>query len=202
MSCNEAARASNIERMLFFIVLNGLWFTITLEVAATHVVDPSVMLPAGEISQVALVAMRLALKRDVAVGIAPHGEAYEPLNEIEYVEKHEQHLALLGSVDALMVHQLIAQIHARVHKQHTQQVDGSESPEWQYGRPHNFHCGKGTTFFPYPGCTSVKDPKDSLAAGGNAVKRVKKMRKTRFITAEYCTLAILKYLCAQTMMLT
>ena len=159
--------------MLFFIVLNGLWFTITLEVAATHVVDPSVMLPAGEISQVALVAMRLALKRDVAVGIAPHGEAYEPLNEIEYVEKHEQHLALLGSVDALMVQQFMAEVNARMHKHHSQQVDGREPLEWQISGADNLHGGKGTTFFPYPDSTSVKDPKDSLATGGNEVQNGK-----------------------------
>ena len=86
--------------------------------------NPGIMGTVGQIVQVALIAMGLALKRDVAVGIATHEEADNPLKEIGNVKEHEQHLALLRRVDALVIQQLMAQIDARVHKHHPQQVDG------------------------------------------------------------------------------
>lgn len=94
------------------------------KITAAHVVDPGIMGAVGQIVQVALVTMGLALKRDVAVSIATHAEADEPLKEIGNVKEHEQHLALLRRVDALVIQQLMAQINARMHKHHPQQVDG------------------------------------------------------------------------------
>ena len=91
---------------------------------ATHVMDPRVMGTAGQVGQVALVAVCLALERDVAVGIATHAQPDQPLHHIGQVKEHEQHLALLSSVDALVIDQFIAQVHPGVDKHHPQQVDG------------------------------------------------------------------------------
>ena len=85
-----------------------------------------------QIVKVTLIGVGLAFKRDVAVGIATHGQPQQPFQQIGHVEEHEQHLALLSSVDALVVQQLMVQIHAMVHKKHTQQIDGAEALEWQY----------------------------------------------------------------------
>ena len=83
-----------------------------------------------QIVQVALVGIGLALKRDIAVGIASHGQPNQPLKEVSHIEKHVEHLALLGRVYAFVVHHLVAQVNPRMHKQHSQQIDGSKSPEW------------------------------------------------------------------------
>ena len=85
-----------------------------------------------QIVEVTLVVIGLALKRDVAVGIAAHGDAHHPFHEIEEIEEHKEHLTLLGRVDALMVDQLVAQIDSMMHKEHPQQVDSREPMEWQY----------------------------------------------------------------------
>lgn len=82
-----------------------------------------------QIVKVALIGIGLTLKRDIAVGIATHGQSYQPFQEIGEVEEHKKHLALLSRVDALMIHQLIAQVHPRVHKKHSQQINCCESLE-------------------------------------------------------------------------
>ena len=70
----------------------------------------------AQVIEVTLVGIGLALKGNVAVGITPHGQPHQPLDEIGEIEKHEEHLALLRRVDALVVHHLVAQVHPRVHK--------------------------------------------------------------------------------------
>ena len=100
-----------------------------------------------QVVKVTLVVVSLSLKRDVAVGVAAHGQPHDPLAEIDDVEEDKQHLALLGRVNALMVHQLIAQVHTRVHKKHSQQIDCCESLERQYRSPDDFHRDKGTIIF-------------------------------------------------------
>ena len=121
----------------------------TLQVAA-----PSVVLTMFQIAQIALVSVSLPFKRDVAVSIAAHQQAHQPLHQIEEVEKDKQHLALLGRVDALVVHQFIAQIDPVMHKEHPQQIDGVVSLERQYGCADNLHRRKDTIFFqnPTPPC--------------------------------------------------
>jgi hypothetical protein len=111
---------------------------------ATHVVPPGIHGAMAQIIHVSLIGIGLALKRDVSIGIATHGQPDEPFNKIGKKEEHKQHLALLGRVNALMVHHLVAQVYPWVHKKHSQQIDGSESPEWQYRSPHYFHCCKYT----------------------------------------------------------
>lgn len=91
---------------------------------AAHVADPGVMGSVGQVGQIALVAVCLAFKRDVAVGIATHAQPDQPFHHIGQVKEHEQHLALLGSVDALVIDQFIAQVHPWVDKHDPQQVDG------------------------------------------------------------------------------
>jgi hypothetical protein len=45
-----------------------------------------------------------------------------------------------------VVHHLIAQVNAGMHKKHPQQIDSRESMKRQKGCPHNFHSGKVTQF--------------------------------------------------------
>ena len=97
-----------------------------------HIVSPSIQGAMFQIVKVALIGIGLTLKRDVAVGIASHGQPHQPFKEIGKVEEHKKHLALLCSVDAFMVHQFIAQIHSGVHKKHPQQINRCESFERQY----------------------------------------------------------------------
>lgn len=122
-----------------------MWF-----VATPHVTSPSEQPPRLQVVKIALVGIGLTLKRNVAIGISTHRQPHEPLEQIGDEEEHEQHLALLRRVDAFVIHHLIAQIHPRMHKQNTQQVDGRETLEWQYRRPHNFHSDKVTTIFRNP----------------------------------------------------
>ena len=111
-----------------------------------NVVAPGKERTGAQVVQVSLVGIGLALKRDVAVGVAAHGEPDGPFHQVGQVKAHEQQLALLCRMDALVVHHLVAQVHARVHKQHSQQVDGREAVKGQYGRADDFHVGKGTNF--------------------------------------------------------
>ena len=96
--------------------------------------SPSIVAPIAQIFKIALIGIGLTLKRDVAIGIASHGE-------------HKQHLALLCRVDALMVNQLIADVNPMVDKENPQQIDCREAMEGQYRSPHNFHRRKVTTLF-------------------------------------------------------
>ena len=91
---------------------------------AADVAAPGIQAPAAQVAGVLLVGIGLALKRDVAVGIATHGQTHHPLEEISQIEKHIQHLALLRRVYAFVVNQFIAQVHARVHKNNPQQING------------------------------------------------------------------------------
>ena len=90
---------------------------------------PDIMRPVFKIAQIALVGVCLAFKRDIAIGIAAHGQSHQPLDDISQIEEHKQHLALLRRVDALVVHQFITQVNTRMHEQHPQQVDCRESFE-------------------------------------------------------------------------
>ena len=112
-----------------------------------YVLTPSVVPTRVQVVEIALVGICLSLKRDVAVSVAPHGQSHQPLNDVSEVEKHEQHLALLSRVDALVVNQLVAQIHAMMHKQHPQQINRREAMKGQYRGAHNLHGCKGTIFF-------------------------------------------------------
>ena len=112
-----------------------------------YVAAPGKVPPRLQIVKIALVGIGLALKRDVAVGIPLHGQAHQPLEQIGDIEEHEQHLALLRRVDALVVNQFIAQVNAMVHKQHPQQVNCRETAEGQNRGAHNLHGRKGTIFF-------------------------------------------------------
>ena len=94
-----------------------------------HVVAPSIMAAMLQVIQIALVGIGFALKGDVAISIAPHGQSHQPLDAIGKIKEDKQHLALLGGVDAFMVHQLIVQVNARMHKKCSQQVDCCESLE-------------------------------------------------------------------------
>ena len=76
-----------------------------------------------QIVKVALIGIGLTLKRDVAVGIAAHGLPDQPLENVSDIEEHVEHLALLGGVDALVVHHLVAQIDPVVDKKYPQQID-------------------------------------------------------------------------------
>ena len=51
------------------------------------------------------------------------------------IKEDKQHLALLGGVDALMVHQFITQVNAGMHKKCSQQINRCESLERQYFCP-------------------------------------------------------------------
>ena len=82
-----------------------------------------------QVIQVTLVSISLAFKGYVAISIAPHGQSHQPLDAIDKIKEDKQHLALLSSVNALMVHQLIAQVNARVHKKCSQQINCRESLE-------------------------------------------------------------------------
>ena len=124
-----------------------LFDSIAIIIGSLEITAPGIVPPCLQIVKVALVGIGFALKRDVAVGIAPHGQPHQPLDQISQIKKHEQHLALLSGVDAFMVHQFVAQVHAMVHKKYPQQVDCREAIERQYGGAHDLHRHKGTTFF-------------------------------------------------------
>ena len=111
-----------------------------------HIFNPRVTASGAQIIRISLVGIGFSLKRDVAVGIAAHGQAHQPLQQISHIEEYKQHFTLLGSVNALVVQQFMIQIHAMVHKQHTQQIDGAEALERQYRCPYYLHRRKGTTF--------------------------------------------------------
>ena len=100
-----------------------------------------------QIIEIALVGIGLALKRDIAVGIATHGKPHQPLHEVGQIEEDEQHLALLCRVDALVVHQFVADVHPMMDKKNSQQINRREATEGQYRSPHNFHRCKGTIIF-------------------------------------------------------
>ena len=121
-------------------MMKGFWLL--------HVPAPRVVTAVLQVIRVALVGIGLALKRDIEVGVAAHRQPHQPLHDVGHIEKDKQQLALLSRVDTFVGHHLITQINARVHKQHTEQIDGRESSERQYRRPDNLHCRKGTTFFP------------------------------------------------------
>ena len=82
-----------------------------------------------QVIQVTLISISLAFKGDVAISVAPHGQSHQPLDAIGKIKEDKQHLALLSGVNALMVHQLIAQVNARVHKKCSQQINCRESLE-------------------------------------------------------------------------
>ena len=88
-----------------------------------------------QVIQVTLVSISLAFKGDVAISIAPHGQPHQPLDAIGKIKEDKQHLALLGGVDALMVHQFITQVNAGMHKKCSQQINRCESLERQYFCP-------------------------------------------------------------------
>ena len=88
-----------------------------------------------QVIQVALVGISLAFKGDVAISIAPHGQSHQPLDAIGKIKEDKQHLALLGGVNALMVHQFITQVNAGMHKKCSQQINRCESLERQYFCP-------------------------------------------------------------------
>ena len=118
-----------------------------LTAMAFDIMSPGIGPSLVQIVQIALVGVSLALKRYIAISIATHGQSHEPLHQIGHVEEYKKHLSLLCRVDAFMVHQLMAQIHPRVHKKQSQQVDGRESSKGQYGGADYFHACKGTIFF-------------------------------------------------------
>ena len=96
---------------------------------ALHIMAPGIVAAMAQIIDIALIGIGLPLKRDVTVGIPAHGQPDEPLHEISNIEEYKQHLALLGRVDAFMIHQLAAQVHPMVDKQYPQQVNRRESME-------------------------------------------------------------------------
>ena len=85
-----------------------------------------------QIMKIALVGISLPLKGDIAVSITAHRQPHQPLDEIGEIEEHIQHLTLLSSVDAFMVHHFVTQVHAMMHKQDPQQIDSRESLKRQY----------------------------------------------------------------------
>ena len=99
-----------------------------------------------QVIQVALVGISLAFKGNVTVSVAPHGQSHQPLDAIGQIKENNKHLALLGSVDALVVHQFIAQVNARMHKKHSQQINRGESLERQYFCPEYLQRYKGNAF--------------------------------------------------------
>ena len=124
---------------------------------ATQVVTPGKQLTRLQVSEIALIGVCLALKRDVAIGIAPHGKPHQPFDEIKDIEEHKKHLTLLCRVNALVVHHLVAEVHPWMHKKYPQQVNRRESMKWQYRSTHNLHRDKGTIIFgnrqfPVNGC--------------------------------------------------
>ena len=100
-----------------------------------------------QVIQVALVGISLAFKGNVAVSVAAHGQSHQPLDAIGQIKENNKHLALLGSVDALVVHQLIAQVNAGMHKKHSQQINRCESLERQYFCPEYLQRYKGNAFY-------------------------------------------------------
>lgn len=97
---------------------------------ASHVMPPGIQRTIAQVIQIALIGIGLPFKRDIAIGISTHGQAHQPFNEIGQEKEDKEHLALLGRVYAFVVHHLVAQVNPRMHKQHSQQIDGSKSPEW------------------------------------------------------------------------
>lgn len=100
-----------------------------------------------QVVQVTLVGIGLAFKGNVTVSVAAHGQSHQPLDAIGQIKENNKHLALLGSVDALVVHQLVAQVNARMHKKHSQQINCCESLEWQYFCPEYLQRYKGNAFY-------------------------------------------------------
>ena len=68
MSGNAATMARSIETTVFFII-NGLKMTCT----ALHITAPGIVGAMVQVVEITLVGIGLALKRDIAVGIAAHG---------------------------------------------------------------------------------------------------------------------------------
>ena len=93
------------------------------------VAQPGIGASRPQVIQIALVGIGLPFKRDVMVGVAAHEEPDDPLDEVGDIEEDEEHLTLLSRVDALMVHHLVAQVHAMVDKKHSQQIDCRETVE-------------------------------------------------------------------------
>ena len=90
---------------------------------ALHITAPGIVGAMVQVVEITLVGIGLALKRDIAVGIAAHGQPDQPLENVSDIEEHVEHLALLGGVDALVVHHLVAQIDPVVDKKYPQQID-------------------------------------------------------------------------------
>ena len=112
-----------------------------------------------QVIQVTLVGIGLPLKGDVAISIATHGQSHKPLDAIGKIKEDKQHLALLGGMDAFMVHQLIAQVNARMHKKCSQQINRCESLERQYFCPEYLQRYKGNAF-----CAFSQPPLGALQA--------------------------------------
>lgn len=71
----------------------------------------------------------LLLETDILVSHKPVlilEKQHQPLSHIPHIEKHEQHLTHLGSVNALMVDFLGMETHPVPHENHAKEVDGIE----------------------------------------------------------------------------
>ena len=93
-----------------------------------------------QIRGVTLMLIGLTLKRKVAIGIAlPQSKSNEPFQHISRIERHNGHLEHLCRVYAFMVNQLLRQVHARMHKKHSQQIDCVKVTKRDMLRPDNSH---------------------------------------------------------------
>ena len=110
-----------ISSMIMVLIMTG---------TTLHVAAPGEQRAVLQIVHITLVCVGLTLKRDIPIGVAAHRQAHQPLSQISDEEEHEQHLALLRRVDALVVHHLIAQVNPGMHKKYPKQVDGRETLEW------------------------------------------------------------------------
>lgn len=94
------------------------------------VLPPGEPRPCGQIRQVGIMGIRLALEGVRAVSPALVMEQLdEPLHEVPDVEEHIEHLLHLRRVDALVVHAPRTHVAPAAHEQHAEQVDGLESLE-------------------------------------------------------------------------
>ena len=108
------------------------------------------MTPPLEVVKVALILVGLALKRNLAIGIAAPQQAHQPLGHIPHIESDDAHLKQLSGVDALMVNEFLRQVNTWMNKQYAQQIDGTEPAHRNVFGPYNFHyLGAKLAFFPH-----------------------------------------------------
>ena len=72
-----------------------------------------------KVVHVSLVGIGFSFKANAEVSVATHHKPYPPFNKVDDIERKVEQLAHLCCVNALMVYQPLAYIHASVYEEHS-----------------------------------------------------------------------------------